>query len=53
MCAPSPELGLSHPLSRLCAPPPGTQGGGGTLSCGEGQFRRLEKRLSTLPTLLV
>ncbi len=38
-----------------CAPPPGTKRGGGTLACsqglGESQFRRLEKRLSTLPTL--
>ncbi len=37
---PSPELGLSHPLA--C----GLGGGGGPI-----QFRRLEKKLSTLPTL--
>jgi hypothetical protein len=51
------ELGLSHPLSRqrVC-PSPRNQGGGGAHSpagegLGESQFRRLEKKLSTLPTL--
>ncbi len=42
------------PLSK-CAPcPPGTQSGGGTHSCkgmGESQFRRLEKKISTLSNL--
>jgi hypothetical protein len=41
-------------LSSECAPPPGTKGGD-HLPAGEGlgesQFRRLEKKLSTLPTL--
>ncbi len=41
-----------------CALPPGPKGGGGgTLACGKGvgefQFRRLEKKLSTLPTLWI
>ncbi len=39
-----------------CAPPPRTGGGEGADSpggegLGESQFRRLEKKLSTLPTL--
>jgi hypothetical protein len=38
-----------------CAPPPGTIGGRAHLPAGEGlgesQFRQLEKKLSTLPTL--
>ncbi len=41
-------------LASECAPPPPSKGGG-TLACGRGvgesQFRRLEKKLSTLPTL--
>jgi hypothetical protein len=42
-------------LASECAPPPGTKGahlpaGGGL---GESQFRRLEEKLSTLPTLWV
>jgi hypothetical protein len=49
---PSLELGLSHPPSRH---PPGTKGGGAHSPAGEGlgksQFRRLEKKLSTLPAL--
>ncbi len=56
MYVPSSELGLSHPLSRqrVCHSPPSQRGS--TLACaGEGlaesQFRRLEKKLSTLPTL--
>ncbi len=55
---PSSELGLYHPsLASGCAPPPGTKGGGeGAHSpagegLGESQFRRLERKLSTLPTL--
>ncbi len=53
---PSSELGLSKPLSRQRVfPSPKKRWGGGTLACGEGlgeyQFRRLEKKLSTLPTL--
>ncbi len=50
---PSSELGLSHPLSRqrVCPSP----GRGGHSPAGEGlgesQFRRLEKKLNTLPTL--
>jgi hypothetical protein len=56
---PSSGLGLSQPLSRqrVCLSPQ-NQGGGGwgaNSPAGEGlgksQFRRLEKRLSTLPTL--
>jgi hypothetical protein len=53
---PSSELELSQPLSLAskCAPPPRT-GGGAHSPAGEGlgesQFRRLEKKLSTLPTL--
>ncbi len=44
-------------LASECAPPPGTKvgRGGGHSPAGEGlgesQFRRLEKKLSTLPTL--
>jgi hypothetical protein len=49
----SSELGLSQPLSHHS---PRTRGGGGAHSpagerLGESQFRRLEKKLSTLPTL--
>ncbi len=52
---PSSELGLSQPLSRqgVC-PYPQNRGGGGSPAgegLGESQFRRLEKKLSTLPTL--
>ncbi len=55
---PSSELGLPQPLShkRVC-PPPRTKGWGGTLACGMGvwdfQFRRLEKKRSTLTTLWI
>jgi hypothetical protein len=51
---PSSELGLSQPLSRqrVCPEP---KGGGAHSPAGEGlgesKFRRLEKKLSTLPTL--
>ncbi len=43
-------------LASECAPPLGTKGGGGLHSpSGEGlggsQFQRLEKKLTTLPTL--
>ncbi len=42
-------------LASECAPPPGTKGGGAHSPAGEGlgesPFRRLEKKLSTLPTL--
>ncbi len=53
---PSSELGLSHPLSRQRVyPSPRYQRGGGHTRLGEGlgepQFRGLEKKLSTLPTL--
>ncbi len=54
--SPRQNWGLSHPLSRqrVCPTPP-TKGEKGTLACGlgvgESQFRRLEKKLSTLPTL--
>ncbi len=58
MYVPSLELGLSHlPLSPASVPlPPVPKGGGGAHSpadegSGESQFRRLEKKLSTLPTL--
>ncbi len=57
MYVPSSELGLSHPLSRqrVCPFPRnqrwGHIGGGGGEGLGESQFRRLEKRLTTLPTL--
>ncbi len=53
---PSSELGLSYPLSRqrVCTFPR-TMGGGGHTRAGEGlgdsQFQRLEKKLSTHPTL--
>jgi hypothetical protein len=54
---PSSELGLSQPLSRqrVC-PSPQNRGEGGAHSpagagLGESQFRRLEKKLSILPTL--
>jgi hypothetical protein len=53
---PALGLGLSHPLSRqrVC-PSPRNQIVVGTLACGwgvgESQFQRLEKKLSTLPTL--
>jgi hypothetical protein len=49
-------------LASECAPPPrtGGWGGGETLACGRGvgalgesQFRRLEKKLRTLPTLCI
>ncbi len=54
---PSLELGLSHPLSHQRVGPSPRTGGGGTLAWGEGlgqsQFRRLEKKLSTLPTLWI
>jgi hypothetical protein len=54
---PSSELGLSHPLSRprVCTTSPQTRGGGAHWPAGgglgESQFPRLEKKLSTLPTL--
>jgi hypothetical protein len=53
---PSSELGLSHPpLSPVSVPLPPKQRGEGALASGRGvgesQFRRLEKRLSTLPSL--
>jgi hypothetical protein len=42
-------------LASKCAPPPRYQGGGAHSPAGEGlgesQFQRLEKRLSTLPTM--
>jgi hypothetical protein len=54
---PSSELGLSQPVSRqrVCPSSP-NRGRGGAHSpagewLGESQFRRLEKKLSTLPTL--
>ncbi len=53
----SPELGLSHPLTRrrVCPSPFGSVEEGELSLAGEGvgefQFRRLEKKLSTLPTL--
>jgi hypothetical protein len=55
------ELGLPQPLSpkRVCPPSPGPKGGGGgdyspaAKGVGEFQFRRLEKKLSTLATLWV
>jgi hypothetical protein len=55
--APSSELGLSQTLSRqrVCPSPRKQRGGGAHSPAGEGlgesQFRRLEKKLSTLPTL--
>ncbi len=47
---------LPPPLSPATVPLPRTKGGGGAHSpanegVGESQFRRLEKKLSTLPTL--
>jgi hypothetical protein len=52
---PSLELGLSHPLSRQRVCPSPRNRGGGHSPAGEGlgesKFRRLEKKLSTLPTL--
>ncbi len=56
--SPSLELGLSRPLShqRVC-PSPGSKGGEAHSRAGEGlgesRFQRLEKKLSTLPTLWV
>ncbi len=57
---PLSELGLPHPFPAIeCAPGPSprNQRGGGTLACGwgvgESQFRRLVKKLITLPTLWV
>ncbi len=56
MYVPSSELGPPQPLSRkrVC-PPPQTKGWGAhspaAKGVGESQFRRLEKKLSTLPTL--
>ncbi len=52
----SSELGLSHTLCRQRVSFPPKPRGGGTHSpagegVGESQFRRLEKKLSTLPTL--
>ncbi len=44
----------THSLASECTPPPGTKGGDTRLRVrgwGESQFRRLEKKLSTLPTL--
>jgi hypothetical protein len=55
---PSSELGLPQPSlfsKRVYPLPTGTKGGGAHSSAGEGlgesQFRRLEKKPSTLPTL--
>ncbi len=52
---PSSELGLSQPLSRQRVVPLPPEPGGAHSPAGEGlgesQFRRLEKKLSTLPTL--
>jgi hypothetical protein len=53
---PSSELGLSQPLSRQQVCPFPQNRGGAHSPAGEGlgeesQFRRLEKKLSTLPTL--
>ncbi len=55
MSVPSLELGLSHPLSRkrLRSPPPNQRRGTylpATKGVGESQFRRLERKLSTLST---
>ncbi len=57
---PSLELGLSHPLSRqrVCPSPRNQRVGGGAHSracegLGESRFQRLQKKLSTLPTLWV
>jgi len=51
----SSELGLSQHLSRQRVYPYPEQGGGAHSPAEEGlggfQFRRLEKKLSTLPTL--
>ncbi len=58
MDVPSSELGLPHPLSRqrVC-PSSGNKDGGAHSPAGEGleesKFRRLEKKLSTLPTLWI
>ncbi len=56
---PSLELGLSQPLSpqRVCSSPPPPKNGGreahspAVEGFGESQFRRLQKKLSTLSTL--
>jgi hypothetical protein len=44
-------------LASECAPPRGTTGGGAHSPVGDGlgesQFQRLEKKLSTLPTLCI
>ncbi len=43
------------PQASVFPPPPGTKGGGAhspaAKGVGESQYRRLEKKLSTLPTL--
>jgi hypothetical protein len=58
----SPRRNWDSPTPSLaseCAPPPGTKGGGGVEpsrageGLGEAQFQRLEKKLSTLPTLWI
>ncbi len=57
VCVPLSELGLSQPLSRqgVCPSLQNRGGGGAHSPAGEGlgksHFRRLEKKLSTLPTL--
>jgi hypothetical protein len=54
----SPRQNWDYPIPSLvseCDPPPETKGGGVHSPAGEGlgesQFRRLAKKLSTLPTL--
>jgi hypothetical protein len=54
----SPRRNWDSFLASECAPPPRTGGGGGAHSpegegLGEFHFRRLEKKLSTLPALWV
>ena len=56
MYVPSSELGLSHPLcrQRVCPSPQNQMWGAHSPAdegLGESQYRRLEKKLSTLPTL--
>ncbi len=59
MYVPSSELGLPHPFGRkrVYPPPPGPKGGGAHSPSAKGvresQFRRLEKKLGTLPTLCI
>ncbi len=57
MYVPSSELGLPQPLTPSKCAPPEPKGEGAHSPAagglGESQFRRLEKKLNTLPTLWI